>query len=189
MAKFRAFSEGAARRVVNATRQVERAGGVHVPVPTRTSYGNEYPIPTHIGKASGTIAAGGSGSATLWGTTSLAGSTVAETSIGSSVTVHSWSAAAADSGDELIIWRHVRSGRLYFLNMTRDLGSAITVSSDIAGYSTAYSFPIITQTSSGGMTWIDLNSSLVTGYSTGVAKQALFRSSTGVFWESPSTCA
>ena len=179
--RFIGLDSDSAKRLSAVVRGAERLG-IHVPRPGRTDYRDDYPVPVHVGKAAATIAAGGSGDAVIWSSTFS--STAAETAIGSTETVHSWGNQTAESGDSIIIFRSFRNGRLYFVNTI-----TVPVSSDISGYSTEYFFPIITQSSSGGMVWVDLNSSAVTGYSTAVVNQYLTRSSTGVFWTSPSTCA
>lgn len=87
------------------------------------------PVPMFLGKATSTITSTG-GTAQFWSST--AASTVAETATGSSATVYSWLGQNIASGDEVLIFRHYRSGRLYSFNgaPTLDLPGFTTPTTD-----------------------------------------------------------
>ena len=89
----------------------ENTGRYLVPPPNRTTQRREPP-PYFLAKANGTINTSTGGPAILWSSTT--NSTSAEASLGTSETVYPWAGATAESGDEIHVWRHWRSGRLYF---------------------------------------------------------------------------
>lgn len=139
-----AFTPSQITRIEALLKWYEQTGRYVVSPPNRISERREPP-PFFIGKANATISAGGNGKALVWSSTTLAGSN--EASLGSSETVYSFGGHSAESGDELYIFRHWRSGQLYFLN-TKALATIEEASTD-------YKIPIITSSSTGRY-WADL---------------------------------
>lgn len=186
------FDKSGTERIVNAVRKVERLSPQPVPLGHGQRGALDYPVPMFPAKLTAASSRGASVAVAIWGATQA--STVAETAIGSTETAYDWLETGGELGDRVHIFRAYGSGRLYFIGgrpTAAGLLATLTPNSTVTPAMTIVFRSTDNQIAAGMESSVFMafvNSSLVPGYSTAVARQYFVRTSTGAFWDSPSTC-
>lgn len=184
------FDEQSVNRVVRAVKRIEQRRLDNANGPLGQNL--DYPIPLFTAKLTAACTQFGSAACVIWGATQA--STAAEASLGTSEVAYDWLGTAGSSGDPIYLFRQYGSERLYFINgapPSSQLMSILTPNGTDTPAMTIVFRSTDGQVAAGMESSVFLsyiNSSLVPGYSTAVTRQYFVRTSTGAFWDSPSTC-